>query len=84
MACSGYYSSILRAAPTMSHAPDGVDFVEVCQDELSVSDPLREFSSPTLLVDNEIIFGSRVSGLGGGCSLKLPTDAELLEAIKKR
>jgi hypothetical protein len=60
----------------------GVEFEEVCQDEISSSDPHKEFSSPTLLMDDRIIFGSRVSGSGGGCLWKLPTIDELVEAIK--
>ena len=60
----------------------GVEFKEVCQDEISGSDPHKEFSSPTLLMNDQIIFGSKVSGSGGGCSWKLPTVDELVEAIK--
>ncbi len=59
-----------------------IDFIEVCQDKLDEADPLKEYSSPTLLMDHQIIFGSRVSGAGGGCSWKIPSLDELKEAIK--
>lgn len=54
----------------------GVDFVAICQDELSESDPMKNYSSPTLLKGDEIVFGAEARG--GGCSTKLPSKEELL------
>lgn len=56
-----------------------LDFESVCQDKLDDSNPLKNFSSPTLLKDNKIIFGSEANG--GGCSMMLPSKCELLKLI---
>jgi hypothetical protein len=60
----------------------GIDFVEVCQDTIDDSDSLKGYSSPTLLMGDRIIFGSKVPGSGGGCSWKLPSLVELKDGIK--
>jgi hypothetical protein len=60
----------------------GIEFVEVCQDKIDEADPLKEYSSPTLLMGDRIIFGTKVSGSGGGCSWKIPSVDELKDAIK--
>ena len=58
----------------------GIDFQSICQDELSNSDPLKNYSSPTLLIKDKIIFGSKTTG--GGCSVLLPSKGQLLELLK--
>jgi len=52
----------------------------VCQDDLSNSDPLKNYSSPTLLINNKIVFGSEA--VGGGCSMPLPSKEELLKILE--
>ena len=59
----------------------GLAYDAVCQDELAAGDPLRDYASPTLLAGDEIIFGSRASG--GGCSVSLPSLAELRAKINE-
>jgi|TARA_B100000749_G_scaffold280077_2_gene274695 hypothetical protein len=58
----------------------GVKFESVCQDDLSNSDPLKNYSSPTLLINNKIVFGSEA--VGGGCSMPLPSKEELLKILE--
>ncbi len=55
----------------MGHA-----FQEIRQDRLSENDPLRKFSSPTILKDHEIIYGTSARS-EGACSLELPTFVDL-------
>ena len=50
----------IRAAGT-------TNFVEIDQDELSEAHPYKSYSSPTVLVDGEIIAGSRNGG--AACSI---------------
>ncbi|MBK9294500.1 MAG: hypothetical protein IPM57_08655 [Oligoflexia bacterium] len=57
----------------------GFDFEEINQNELSSHHPLKNYSSPTILRNEEIIFGS-ISSSDGGCSLKVP-DVEQLRAL---
>ncbi len=59
-----------------------IDFDEICQDDLPEGHKFRQYSSPALLMDDHIVFGTQV--LGGGCSLRLPSQAELLEAVKPK
>ena len=57
----------------------GLEFETICQDDLTETDSLKNYSSPTLLRGDEIIFGSKASG--GGCSMPLPTKDKLLDLI---
>lgn len=57
----------------------GLTFESVCQDGLDNSDPHKNYSSPTLLKGDKIIFGSEANG--GGCSMPLPSKDELLKLI---
>lgn len=59
----------------------GVKYELICQDELSDSNSLKNYSSPTYLIGGEIIFGSKTCG--GGCTLHLPNKDELLKLIAK-
>jgi len=45
------------------------EFVSVRQDDLPAGHPHKEYSSPTILVDETPIIGTKLSGQGGGCSL---------------
>ena len=58
----------------------GIQFESVCQDDLEESDLLKKYTSPTLLNNNEIIFGSKA--MGGGCSMPLPSREELNKRLK--
>lgn len=60
----------------------GLDFREVCQDDLKTGDPLSQYSSPTLLRGTKIIFGSKTTHAAGGCSLNIPTMDKLQEQLK--
>ena len=59
----------------------GLEFKSICQDDLNETDSLKNYSSPTLLKGDKIIFGSKASG--GGCSMPLPTKDELLRLINE-
>ena len=63
----------------------GFPFEVIVQDDLDENHPLKEYSSPTILIQNEILVGSRV--VGGGCSgVKLSVDQlsqKVIDALKK-
>ncbi|MFG1485606.1 glutathione S-transferase N-terminal domain-containing protein [Halobacteriovorax sp. RZ-1] len=48
-----------------------IDFEKIEQTSLTDGNQFKNYSSPTVIVDEEIIFGSQADG--GGCSLNLPT-----------
>ena len=48
-----------------------VDFEKIEQTSLPNGNQFKNYSSPTVIADGEIIFGSQADG--GGCSLNLPT-----------
>ena len=54
----------------------GIAFEAVCQDDLDDDHPLKNYSSPTLLMGQSIVFGTMATG--GGCSMALPTKEELI------
>jgi hypothetical protein len=69
----------LRAHLVLSELP----FEDICQDKLSSEDPLKKYSSPCILLENTIIFGSKV-GEGGGCTFEeLPSSLEIIERVEK-
>lgn len=55
----------------------GVPFQEVRQDDLREADPLRSYTSPTILSGEEIIMGTTTEGTGGGCSVDFLSADEL-------
>ena len=55
-----------------------VEFEKIEQIWLPDGDELKNYSSPTITLNNQIVFGSVADG--GGCSLNLPT----LEFLKER
>jgi len=59
----------------------GVDFETMCQDELPESHPYKSYSSPTILKENEVVFGSRTGTGSGGCSLDMPSEKVLRESL---
>ncbi len=48
-----------------------IDFEKIEQTSLPDGNQFKNYSSPTVIADEEIIFGSLADG--GGCSLNLPT-----------
>ena len=56
----------------------GLTFIEINQDYLHEGYFGKNFSSPTLLVDNDIvIFGGETDSSEGACSTNLPDKEEL-------
>ncbi len=77
-----YFSGCPNVQPAKDLiASAGLAADEVDQDDLPESDPLRGYSSPTLLIGDKILFGSAV-GVGGGCSLGLPSPDEFQKLIR--
>ena len=61
----------------------GLAFIEINQDHLHEGCFGKKFSSPTLLVDNDIvIFGGETDSLEGACSTNLPDKEELRNLLK--
>ncbi len=58
----------------------GAEFEIIDQNSLPPGDPLRMYSSPTLLQDDRIIVGSEVDG-NGGCSFRVPSSTEDLAEL---
>jgi len=48
-----------------------VDFERIEQNSLPDGNAFKNYSSPTVIADEQIIFGSEADG--GGCSLNLPS-----------
>ena len=57
----------------------GIRFESVCQDDLVEADPFKNYTSPTLICGEKIIFGSEA--IGGGCSMPLPNLEQLLKLL---
>ncbi len=58
----------------------GIEYTIACQDDLPPGHELREYSSPTLLENGEVVFGGRNAG-AEVCTLGIPSERELLERI---
>ena len=74
-----YSSSCPNYKPTRQMLEEiGLAFVEINQDRLHEGCFGKNFSSPTLLVDNDIvIFGGETDSSEGACSTDLPDKEEL-------
>lgn len=59
----------------------GHEFEEVRQDDLSADHFFRAYSSPAILKNNELIFGTK-TGFKGGCTLEVITVNQLQERIE--
>ena len=60
----------------------GLAFIEINQDRLHEGSSGKNFSSPTLLIDNDIIiFGGETDSSEGACTTKLPDKEELRNII---
>ena len=74
-----YSSSCPNYKPTRQMLEEiGLAFIEINQDCLHEGCFGKNFSSPTLLVDNNIvIFGGETDSSEGACSINLPDKEEL-------
>jgi len=74
-----YSSSCPNYKPTRQMLEEiGLAFIEINQDCLHEGFFGKNFSSPTLLVDNDIvIFGGKTDSSEGACSTNLPDKEEL-------
>ena len=60
----------------------GLAFIEIDQDQLHEGSSGKNFSSPSLRIDNEIIiFGGEVDSSEGACTTNLPDKEELRNII---
>ena len=60
----------------------GLAFIEINQDQLHEGSSDKNFSSPTLLIDNDtIIFGGKIDSSEGACTTNLPNKEELRNII---
>jgi len=60
----------------------GLAFIEINQDHLHKESSGKNFSSPTLLIDNDIIiFGGEINSSEGACTTSLPDKEELRNII---
>ena len=59
-----------------------LEFLEINQDHLHEGSSGKNFSSPTLLIDNDIIiFGGEINSSEGACTTSLPDKEELRNII---
>ena len=74
-----YSSSCPNYKPTRQMLEEiGLAFIEINQDILHEGCFGKNFSSPTLLLDNDIvIFGGKTDSSEGACSTNLPDKEEL-------
>ena len=61
-----------------------LEFLEINQDHLHEGSSGKNFSSPTLLIDNDIIiFGGETDSSEGACTTNLPDKEELRNIINR-
>lgn len=60
----------------------GIHFEEVDQNNISENHPLRYYTSPSVLNNNELIFGAKTDTPMGACSFSFPSEPELIEKLK--
>ncbi len=58
----------------------GIEFEKICQDSLPDDSPYKKYSSPTLLMEEAIVFGAS-TGTDGGCSIDMPDVLELKKRL---
>lgn len=77
-----YFDGCPNASTVKKNLADsGLRYKEVRQDRLQPADPLKSYSSPTIIFGDEVIFGTK-TGPEGGCSLEVPTASQLREKFK--
>lgn len=57
-----------------------LEFEKIEQTALGDDNEFKHYSSPSVIADGEIIFGSKTKG--GGCSLNIPTVESLKQKLK--
>ena len=62
----------------------GVAFDDVVQDDLLANHPLRAYSSPSILLGNDLIGGSKLGVGSAGCSIDLPSAQVLRKLFQER
>ncbi|MDT8447388.1 MAG: hypothetical protein RRB13_10905 [bacterium] len=69
-----YFTGCPNAKPTKRLlAQAGAEMIEeILQDNLPQGHVYKEYSSPTVVLDEEVLFGAQSTGGNGGCSLALP------------
>ena len=61
----------------------GVKYEEIEQNGLSEQDPLKLFTSPSILKDGNLIFGQEIDSIKGGCTLSIPDKFFLAKKLKE-
>jgi hypothetical protein len=61
----------------------GVKYEKIEQTGLEETDPLKLFSSPSILKDGKMIFAQKIDSTKGGCTLNLPDKFHLAKKLKK-
>ena len=62
----------------------GLAFIEINQDRLHEGSSGKNFSSPTLLIDSDIVvFGGETDSSEGACTTNLPDKEELSNIINR-
>ncbi len=59
----------------------GVKYEEIEQTSLEKTDPLKLFSSPSILKDGKLVFGQNIDSAKGGCTLGLPKKSDLTQKL---
>jgi len=74
-----YFEGCPNAEAAKSRLRDAhLDFIEESQDSLPEGHPHLNYTSPTLLLGEQIIFGSKTNADSArGCSLDLPSSDEI-------
>jgi hypothetical protein len=77
-----------KECPNANHAIEllsrgALKYQTIIQDELASKSPYLNYTSPTLLCQDQIIFGSATGSGSGGCSLTIPTLEEIIDRIKQ-
>src|SRR4051794_36953888 len=70
----------VRAILTEARIP----FEEIEQADLPAGDPLRGYTSPTILRDGALVLGAKTDGASLGCSLSSWTRESVLAALAGR
>lgn len=76
-----YFEGCPNAEPLMKMMAElGMEFEKIDQGKLASDSEFKNFSSPTILKANEVVFGAEASG--GGCSLNLPSKEDLKKKLQ--
>lgn len=75
-----------QGCPNAEHAravllTSGVEFEVIKQDDLPENNEYKSYSSPTILKDNEIIFGQKLASGASACSMSHFNEKDLQRKI---